>query len=87
MLGPPSDSIPSVSYKSMPNYELESWGWKVINISKAMPQKVSLGSVIGHHMQYPVQSCNASTIHKICGDLLRKGVTQMSSDPKSKYYL
>eukprot|EP00957_Ditylum_brightwellii_P107979 8237301-Ditylum_brightwellii.AAC.1 len=30
---------------------------------------------------------SASTIHKVCGDALRKGVTQIRSDPKLKYYL
>eukprot|EP00957_Ditylum_brightwellii_P076989 5851473-Ditylum_brightwellii.AAC.1 len=35
----------------------------------------------------PIRYCNASTIHEICGDTLRKGAAQISSDPKLKYYL
>eukprot|EP00957_Ditylum_brightwellii_P061318 4654138-Ditylum_brightwellii.AAC.1 len=59
----------------MSNKELERSGWREVNIFKVISQK------------YPIRSCNASTIHKICGDTLRKGVTQISSDPKSNYYL
>eukprot|EP00957_Ditylum_brightwellii_P003909 298200-Ditylum_brightwellii.AAC.1 len=87
MLGPPLDSIPPVGYESMSNVELEGRRWNKINSSKVISQKVSLGSLIGCCMQYPIQSCNASTIYKICGDTLRKGVTQVISDPKSKYHL
>eukprot|EP00957_Ditylum_brightwellii_P203656 15335637-Ditylum_brightwellii.AAC.1 len=54
MLGPPSDSIPPVDYDSMSNEELERRGWKEVNILKVMLQKVSLGSLIGHHTQYPI---------------------------------
>ena len=87
MLGPPSDSIPPVGYESMSNEELERSGWREVNIFKVISQKVSLGTLIGRRTQYPIRSRNASTIHKICGDTLRKGATQISSDPKSKYYL
>eukprot|EP00957_Ditylum_brightwellii_P196797 14993120-Ditylum_brightwellii.AAC.1 len=72
MLGPPSDSIHPVGYESMSNEELERRGWRDVNIFKVISQKVSLGSLIGHRTQYPIRSRNASTIHKICGDTLRK---------------
>eukprot|EP00957_Ditylum_brightwellii_P159036 12104183-Ditylum_brightwellii.AAC.1 len=87
MLGPPSDSIPLVGYETMSNEELERSRWKEINISKVISQKVSLGSLIGCQTQYPIRCCNASTIHNIYGDTMRKGVTLISSDPKLKYYL
>jgi GIY-YIG catalytic domain. len=77
-----------------PNLEIISdndlcqMGWTFEHVTKYQTQEQTISlEVLGRRTQYPFRSRNASTIHKVMGSTLHKGITQVSNDPSSDYYI
>jgi predicted GIY-YIG superfamily endonuclease len=79
--------IPS-DLDTVSNNDLCEMGWTFETVSKHQTQEQTISlEVLGRRTQYPFRSRNASTIHKVMGSTLYKGITQVSNDPSSDYYL
>lgn len=86
-IGPIQDTMPPTNYMNLSDEMLEVLGWKKYNVKPIKCQTETITKeMLGRRYQYPLRSRNAITFHKLMGDTIEKGITQISSDPKSMYY-
>lgn len=82
-------NLPPPNHKDLNDKELMGLGWtkQIVKPHTSDTQSIKGGIILGRRTQYPLRSRNASTIHKIIGDTLLKGATEVSDDRNSPYYI
>ena len=87
-LGGENENVPPSNYQTLTDEQLIELGWKRHMVHKHTSETVTVSAeLIGRRTQYPLRSRDACTIHKIIGDTLFKGATQISADRNSPYYI
>ena len=81
-------SVPPENFESIPTEQMIELGWTLIQVKKITSETESVNyTTISRRSQYPFSPQNGLTMHKIIGDTVRLGVTQVDDDKNSDYYI